>query len=398
MNDARAQRLERATTAWREWCAALEQVGSAALANTLTDEEIDFAEGLRHLTRMARLTLAGGMENNDPLHPFFDRSLGQTLKMGGDNPAGLYLSAPINGTDTYRVAGTRGSATWISFMAQRHHGCFAAGLGVFGDAIFTDLEVQADDTFELVLSPHKQSGNWIETDRFSARLMVRQFFGEWSDVRPMDLTIENLTRGGEPKEFLSLSSAVEDLARSTQSLQTLVPAMQSELAAKGDSINTFAADIGDATESYGGVPGGNAVTMRWRLAADEALVATVRPPTPCAYWDVQLGNIWYESWDYRHFLSGIVHTQATHRDDGSATIVLSERDPGTTNWVQTCGHREGHLAVRWQLTDGQLPLPECAVVKVGDVKAITGLPLVSDGERRTQYRDLQAAAERRFRL
>ncbi len=397
MDEARNERLERATAAWQQWCATLEQVGTAALANTLTDEDIDFAEGLRHLTRMARLTLAGGMENNDPLHPFFDRSLGPTLKMGGDNPAGLYLSAPINGTDTYRVAGTRGSATWISFMAQRNHGCFAAGLGVFGDAIFTELETNDDGVFELILSPDKHSGNWIETDRFSARLMIRQFFGDWADVRPMDLTIENLSRGDEAKALLSLSAAVGDLARSAQSLQTLLPAMQSELAAKSDSINAFATDIGDATESYGGVPGGNAVTMRWRLAADEALLATVRPPIPCAYWDVQLGNVWYESWDYRHFLSGIVHTQATFNDDGSATIVLSERDPGTANWVQTCGHREGHLAVRWQLTDGQLPLPACTVVKVDDVKKITGLPPVSDGERRAQYRALRAAAERRFR-
>ncbi len=397
MDEARDERLARATSAWQQWCATLEQVGTAALAKTITDEDIDFAEGLRHLTRMARLTLAGGMENNDPLHPFFDRSLGPTLKMGGDNPAGLYLSAPINGTDTYRIMGTRGSATWISFMAQRSHGCFAAGLGVFGDSIFTELETNDDGSFELTLSPEKHPGNWIETDRFSARLMVRQFFGDWGDVRPMDLTIENLSRSDEPKAILGLSAAIDDLARSAQSLQTLLPAMQSELAAKGDSINTFAIDIGDATESYGGVPGGNAVTMRWRLAADEALVATVRPPIPCAYWDVQLGNVWYESWDYRHFLSGIVHTQATLNDDGSATIVLSERDPGTANWVQTCGHREGHLAVRWQLTDGQLPLPACRVIKVDDVRTITGLPPVSAGERRAQYRALRAATERRFR-
>ena len=68
-----------------------------------------------------------------------------------------------------------------------------------------------------------------------------------------------------------MEAAVADLARSGQSLATLLPAMQSELAAKADSINTFATDIGDATENYGGVPGGNAVTMRWRLASDEAL-------------------------------------------------------------------------------------------------------------------------------
>ena len=388
---------DQAKEAWRKWCAALESAGVAALDRTVTDEAIDLAEGLRHLSRMARITLASGMENGDTLHPYFDRSLGPTLKMGGDNPCGLYLSAPINGTDTYFVSGTRGSAAWISFMSQRSHDCFAVGLGVFGDCIFTDLEVDDDGAFEIRLAPTEQPGNWIETDRFAARLIVRQFFGDWHDVRPMELAIANLTRGDEPKEFLTLDAAIERVGRSTASLTTLLPAMQAELAAKGNSINRFATDIGDPTSKFGGVPGGNAVTMRWHLEADEALLARVMPPTPCPYWDVQVGNVWYESWDYRHFLSGIGHQQAALHDDGSVTIVLSERDPGTRNWVQTAGHRDGHMAIRWQLSDGQLPLPECRVVKVDEVAKHTGLPVVSETQRRSHRRAQRAAVERRFR-
>ena len=392
-------KVTRACEAWREWCAALERTGLAALEQTLTHDEIDLAEGLRYLTRIARLALLSGMENDDAQHPYFHRSLGPTLKMGGDNPCGLYLSAPVNGTDTYRIAGTRGSADWVSFMAQRSHDCFAHGLGVFGDAIFmTDLQVAPDGTFEMFLSPQAHTGNWIETDRFASMLIIRQFFGDWDDVRPMDLTIENLSRGGEVKSALSLDGAVGQITRSAQMFSLYVPAMQFEMQSKGGTVNAFATDIGDPTSNYGGVPGGNAVTTRWRLAADEALVAHVRPPTPCPYWDVQVGNLWYESWDYRHFFSGLTCSQAALHDDGSVTIVVSERDPGTRNWLETAGHREGHMAVRWHLTEGQLPLPDCKIVKIDEVAAVTSLPAVTADERRAQRRSQRAAVEKRFRL
>jgi hypothetical protein len=399
MSDDVAVRLSKATRAWREWCAALERTGVAALEQTLTHDEIDLAEGLRYLTRISRLALLSGMENDDAVHPYFHRSLGPTLKMGGDNPCGLYLSAPVNGTDTYRLRGTRGSAAWLSFMAQRSHECFAHGLGVFGDAIFmTDLQVAADGTFEMILSPQEHAGNWIETDRFTSMLIIRQFFGSWDDVRPMDLTIENLTRGDELKNVLSLNSAVAGLSRSAQMFGVYVPAMQSEMQSKAGSLNAFATDVGDPTSNFGGVPGGNAVTTRWRLQPDEALVAHVLPPTPCPYWDVQVGNLWYESWDYRHFFSGLSCAQAALHEDGSVTIVVSERDPGTGNWLETAGHREGHMAIRWQLAEGKLPLPDCKVVKVDQVAVLTGLPLITPDQRRAQHRAQHTAVEKRFRL
>jgi hypothetical protein len=177
-----------------------------------------------------------------------------------------------------------------------------------------------------------------------------------------------------------------------------VPVMQGELLGKAHSINHFASDLGDPTSTHGGVPGGNAVTCRWQLEPDEALLIEVTPPTPCPYWDVQVGNGWYESWDYRHHSSGITARQAVLNADGSVTLVLSQRDPGTVNWLEAAHHRQGHLAVRWQLSEGQLPLPECTVVKADEVAKITGLPAISPERRRLQRRARRHAVERRFRL
>lgn len=111
-----------------------------------------------------------------------------------------------------------------------------------------------------------------------------------------------------------------------------------------------------------------------------------------------MGNGWYESWDYRHYISGLGCEDAVYNSDDSFTLVLSEQDPGTVNWLEAAGHSEGHIAVRWQLTEGQLPLPQCQLVKLSEVKALTGLAVIDTEERSKQKQQYREAVEQRFRL
>ncbi len=376
----------------RGFCRALEATGTEALARTLTDDEVDLAEGLRHLGRMARIALLGSLENKDSLHPYLWPALDPHRKMGGDNPQGLYLSGPINGTDTFVLRGVRGSARWVSIIVGQD------GPPPYGHALFLpDIEVADDGSFEVRVSPDAQPGNWLPTTPSSTGLLVRQFFATPDDVEPMALSLENLTSGDGLPSPLSLTSAVAGLERATALFSFLLPMMQGELLDKGVALNVFATDIGDPTSTSGGVPGGNAVTARWALEPDEALVVRVMPPTPCAYWDVQVGNGWYESFDYRHRFSGLtcegVHLEA----DGSVILVVAGRDPGVANWLETADHRQGHLAIRWQLTDGNLPIPETSVVAIDDVAAVTGLAPVTPSERAGQRALLAESFAARFR-
>jgi hypothetical protein len=392
------EQLRDASEAWRRWCRAIEETGLEALRNTITRDEIDLAEGLRHMTRMARLALLSTVENKDARHPYFWRSLGPDLKMGGDNPQGLYLAAPINGTDTFRVRGTRGSARWVSILTGRTPAAMAAGQAPYGAALFEpDLAVGADGRFELAIAPGRHDGNWLRSDPYSATLMIRQFFATPDDVRPMDIIIENVTAGDEPAIPLTLDAALEGIDRAADMFRMMVPLMQSEMIDKGSAKNRFATDIGDPTSRSGGVPGGNAVTARWALEPHQALLVEVTPPTPCAYWDVQVGNGWYESLDYRNHFSGLTCAQAHLAADGSVTLVVAQEDPGTVNWLEAAHHRQGHIAIRWQLSNDQLPIPRCAVVDVDSVPARTGLPRVSAETRRAQRRALRAAFDARFR-
>ncbi|WP_197376994.1 DUF1214 domain-containing protein [Mycolicibacterium baixiangningiae] len=385
------EQLEAATSAWQGLCRALEATGTEALTKTMTHDEIDLAEGLRYLSRLTQLTLMSAVENKDADHPYLWTALDPHRKMGGDNPQGLYLSAPINGTDVYRLRGNRGSARWVSILISQD------GLPPFGHALFLpDLDIDADGNFEVLIAARPQPGSWLKSTDASTGVLIRQFFGTPDNVIPMTLQLDNLTTTSAVPQPLTLQPVVDRLARASLMFSALAPMMQQEMLDKADRLNTFKTDIGDPTSNAGGVPGGNAVIARWALSPDEALVVTVTPPSPCAYWDVQVGNGWYESFDYRHFFSGLTCEGAHLDDNGRLTVVVSEHDPGTTNWLETAGHRQGHIAVRWQLSGDQLPIPDTTVVPVDQVPDLTGLPLVDPGQRGVARNLLADSFDRRF--
>ncbi len=403
--EEKLQKVAAAKQHWQKFCDSLASTGLQALDNLHIDTDLDLAEGVRYLSRIARLALESELENKDSAHPYLQRSLGPTLKMGGDNPEGLYLAAPINGTDTFQITGSRGSADWISFFAQRSYDALADGLTVFGDCLFsTELKSDSEGRICITIAPEgafpdsESPDNWIKTDKYCSLMLIRQFFSDRDDVSPMDLRIENLTRGHEPKALLTLPEVGKRLDASAAFFDMMVPIMQQEMVDQGARLNTFETDIGNPTSNTGGVPGGNGVTARWALNADEALLVTFTPPSSCPYWDIQVGNGWYESWDYRHFFSGMTHSQAHYNADGSVTVVVSEQDPGTVNWLQAAGHEQGHIAVRWLLTDGELPLPDCQVVSVSAVSSLVDLETVLPSERDQQKRRHRESVERRFRL
>ncbi len=53
-------------------------------------------------------------------------------------------------------------------------------------------------------------------------------------------------------------------------------------------------------------------------------------------------------------------------------MVLSERNPGVTNWLEALGHRRGYLQFRWQRTSREFTAedgPTVEVVKFDEVSA-----------------------------
>ncbi len=53
----------------------------------------------------------------------------------------------------------------------------------------------------------------------------------------------------------------------------------------------------------------------------------------------------------------------------SYRIVVSERDPGVPNWIDTAGHRRGTIFWRFLLPEETPELPRCQVVPVASLNA-----------------------------
>jgi len=108
-------------TAWAEFCDSLKAAGEVVLrrrgGGLLATTALDQAEGYRYLSRLVRGGLEGFMENSLPSHPRLRPALPYNVKMGADNPDNLYLTAPIDGKETYRIWGRRGTIHYLGFGA-----------------------------------------------------------------------------------------------------------------------------------------------------------------------------------------------------------------------------------------------------------------------------------------
>ena len=391
--------LADAQSAWQNYCRKLEQSGLTALENMVEPSELELAEGLRYLTRISVLSLQTEMENCDSHKPYVLRSVGPTMKMGGDNPQGHYLKIPINPTDTFLISGTRGNASWLSFQVMRDERCFEEGCNsVFGDHIFaTELKSDAEGNFEITVAPKASGDNAIATDKYSNSIALRQFFGNRDEVVPMSVTIENISRQNSPKQCLTVDTAINRLDSSGDMFATMVPRFQNLVQSfKNNGYNTM--PVTD-WRKLGGVPGGQPINGLWKLAEDDALIITFTPPADAVYWDIQVGNVWYETFDYRHFICGFTHRSAFINEDGTVSFIISERDPGTVNWLQAAGHTEGHMAVRFQLINENPPHPIFDVVKYDQLgNRIEHLPAVTAAERNEQRRQQRTEVDSRFPL
>lgn len=98
----------------------------------------------------------------------------------------------------------------------------------------------------------------------------------------------------------------------------------------------------------------------WKLQPDEALVIETEVPE-CPYWNFQLANYWLESLDTKHRPVWINKHNATLNADGRLTIVVAARDPGCGNFVDTDGHDNGGMLLRW-VGAKHHPTPVCRVV------------------------------------
>ena len=178
--------------AWDSFCDELKGASELIFRDTTPTRDIDRAKGLRLLARNVSLALQFHLENTDPDFPELLHYFDPIRKQGGDNTDALYVGAPINGQHTYRISGQRGDARYFAVTVVED-GATPWGGAVVGNLIDSAIDVADDGSFEIMLSPDEQPGNWIQTTPGAWRVTVRQFFADWENEAPMNARIDCLS-------------------------------------------------------------------------------------------------------------------------------------------------------------------------------------------------------------
>lgn len=393
--------------AWRRHSDAVQEIVDEAIDGKLGDarDGAELAELLRSIGRIEALCLQQRLDFNDPDFPQFLRQMDDRFKYGGPDVNIAYFFTSLRGDAQYRVRGNnQGRALNVG--------------GIWGDYIETD----ADGTFEVQVSAEKASGNWspipadLDGSTFIPEdypvpghgLHVRRYDWDWDqELPPGWLTIERCDAGApaypEPLTAARLAHQVDNATRifvaaarwwnqraadirAALPVNTITPPSTQPPATKNF--------VPPQTEGRGWIHYGH---LCHDLAEDEAiLIETDIPDGP--YWSFTLYNAWWETPDLMNRQTALNHNQVFLDEDGKARVVISRRDPGVPNWLDTGGAARGFLHYRWWRPDQKLPVPVATLLKVDDLRARLAVqhPVIDAATRRATLSKRREQLARRF--
>ena len=349
---------------WRQFCDRLKAAGDPIFASDSPSDALNRAEGTRYLTRLVRAALETFVEFKDPVAPTLRRTVHETIKMGADNPDNWYENAPVHGDYEYRLTGKLGSVPYFSMQTQVGHYGQGAGMPPVGFLEAKDLTVNADGSFEVILSKQQKPSNWLKLADGYGTLVVRQTYSDKKRQTHAELKLERLEGHVQPPPLTAeaMDQGLASAASLIHACAMIFPNWAKGFKKHANQLPQFDPAL---SRMFGGDPNITYYHSYWELAADEALIIETTPPE-CDYWNFQLNNYWMESLDYRYHEVCINSGSAKLRADGSLRIVVAHTNPGVDNWLDTAGHSLGTMCFRWVRAKAH-PVPSTRVVKLHEV-------------------------------
>jgi Protein of unknown function (DUF1214) len=385
-------------SAWDDQLAAF---GSTAELLTLLERPDDPAL-TAEAHKLFYMALASGWFSAfiDPDFPDFVPSVNTHLNLVGCNPDFVYGAASIEGAGSYVISGERGDGLFLLLDIV------AGGMGVMeqlgpslGTLDFDTLTLDAGGRFSLLLSAERPAdwvGDWHRLDRSARSLALRQASYDWGQGREARVAIERIDIAHAPRRW----SPEEIAAR-----LTALAAYPKRLAGMALGFIKSQRDKGlwnalehDDWAGRGGVQGQHYYQGLFRLEPGQVLLVETELPETVRYWNIQLSDMMWNSVDWMNRQSSLNGGQARLDSDGKFRAVIAPDDPGVPNWLDTGGHREGAIMLRWtEASSG--PAPTLTVLDAKDVRSRlpADTPKVSPQTRETHLRKRRRAVQMRRR-
>ena len=418
------------------------------------------AEGYRYLMGFMHYGIERAF-HEDPVRPHFRNALSIINRSTIDNADAIYFYAPIDGRASYRLRGQvqdwrhwRGEQALqgqpkapFYLIFETVEGVMAGDSGTLAELTpgvkvqtgrldSSNLEVNDDGSFEIVLAPQRPegyAGNYISTlkvvnkphpfdpdhpnERYATTVSGRQLFSDWEYEQPIHLEIEQIDAQGTHAAPYDSATAAAELRLAGQLVRnqmhywnafwTILMGTYGEREGSIPGV-AFPRNAFNKVNAASGSTGGGQSTNLYaggvfELAPDEALIIENEIRVQPQYIGFQVGNLWGESMEYANQVGSLNGHQMTVDADGVRRIVLAHHDPGVPNWLDTTGHREGFLTARWAYSEtpaqSDWPGIRASRVKFDEIRA--HLPsdtgTVSEPERREQIAVRQRHVRRRYR-
>lgn len=351
------------------WSAYVDLLKPAGDVNQLTwqpqDEQLR-AELYRQL--LMNLTLGYFIYFQlDARHPDWAPFLNSVFMLQ-PNPDDTYYLARIDDDGVYRICGERGSVRILTFaFGYEPMGTSERIGGGLAQYDVDDLQLGRGGTFEVLVSkrrPDGYEGHWWPMPPGAQTILGRQRSYDWGTERDARFAIERLdVKELKPRmPARDIDAKLRDvLGGYAERLSRIWLQYQNRVRDSG-LINRI------ETASFSGA---QPVQVYWQgiyqFAADEALILETDIPKQHRYWNVQLNDELWNAVEFIHRQSSLNGHQARLDADGRFRAVISLRDPGVPNWLDTGGYLQGMLIGRWYAADSA-PMPTLKRVPFADVR------------------------------
>ncbi len=336
---------------------------------------------------------------HDRNHPRFIRSVDYASKSGLDNPDNTYFVTQLHDDGEYKITGTRGSTKGLVFqLLLGQPGVGSAGTSTNIDILYADdMVTDPEGNFEIIVSRNNpgEGLNWLELKDGAKTLIVRHTHSDWNSEEIGSLNITSL-KSDMQSDILS----EEVMAERLNAAATAIRDRNKSWIGLANTIWERAPRniMTPPRPTPGGLVGQYSAFGTFELEDDEALILTSYP-SGADYQGIQLGNRWFTSLDYETRLTTLTPAQSYQSEDGALHYVISHRDPGIQNWLDTESHSQGLIMMRWQGTStGPAKAPFMRLIKFDELDELLpqNTPKFSAADRARQISARQLAVKKRF--
>jgi hypothetical protein len=388
---------------WTDFVDGLRDLPDRILARLPAEQRND-PQIRQEVGRLALSAVAAGTIDalaSDPDHPVFLPQINNYITTGQPNADTNYRSAKITPGGIYRLRGRRGSMNQARIAEVGPRPKQTEGTVNLGKPRpvhdLNTLKVDAAGRYDVLLSPTRPqgyTGDWWQLDATSNMLLVRMVGSQWDKEVEPTLSIERLDiPAARPRQAAAaLEANLRSIPASADFIAPLLVDRPQKLRAEG-YVNKFK-DV-DFSQ-MGGLAGQYYYEGAYELKDDEALIVETKLPERCTYRSLILTNEIYETTDWYNNHSSLNGAQAAADKDGVLRIVVSARDPGVLNWLDTAGYSKGVIQGRWMECSSK-PIPIVRKVALADVRKSlpAETPTISTEKRDKQIRDRRAALQQR---